>query len=169
MNDRGQLAVKLPLQGAVTADDDIGIWAQDHTGALQLIARKGQMIEVAPGDTRQVASLELGDINKLGQIAFHATFVGGGYGVFVSSQVALTPGDYDGDGSVATDDFALWKSTFGSAVDLLADGNGNGIVDAADYTVWRNHLSSTGPGSGAVACPSRPAHFHSASLLCWRS
>jgi hypothetical protein len=23
---------------------------------------------------------------------------------------------------------------------LDADGNGNGIVDAADYTVWRDHL-----------------------------
>ena len=36
-----------------------------------------------------------------------------------------------------------------------ADGNGNGIVDAADYTVWRDHLGqSAGAGSfAAVAVP----------------
>jgi hypothetical protein len=32
----------------------------------------------------------------------------------------------------------VWKTTFGSFVDLRADANRNGFVDAADYTVWKD-------------------------------
>jgi hypothetical protein len=120
---------------------------------LQLIAREGQMIEVAPGDSRQIQSLELADFNNLGQVAFHVTFVGGTYAAFVSSLVARSPGDYDANGSVGPEDYALWKSTFGSTVDLLADGNANGLVDAADYSIWRDHYSAAGGGSIAVPEP----------------
>ena len=30
------------------------------------------------------------------------------------------------------------KNTFGSTTNAAADGNGNGRVDAADYTIWRD-------------------------------
>ena len=46
--------------------------------------------------------------------------------------------DYDEDLDVDTDDYDLFVATFGSVVDLRADGNGNGVIDAADYTVWRD-------------------------------
>jgi hypothetical protein len=37
-----------------------------------------------------------------------------------------------------------WKTGVTDAVfELLGDYNGNGIVDAADYTVWRDHLGQT--------------------------
>ncbi|MGD9632128.1 MAG: Ig-like domain-containing protein [Pirellulales bacterium] len=58
--------------------------------------------------------------------------------IVVSSGVV---GDYDGDGVVTADDYATWKTDFGSIDELLADGNRNGRVDAADYTTWRNNLS----------------------------
>jgi hypothetical protein len=32
-------------------------------------------------------------------------------------------------------------TTFGSQSLLAADGNGNGIIDAADYTVWRDQFT----------------------------
>jgi hypothetical protein len=42
-----------------------------------------------------------------------------------------------------------WKSGVTDAVfELLGDYNGNGTVDAADYTVWRDHLGQTvAPGT----------------------
>ncbi|MCO6042571.1 hypothetical protein NG895_01495 [Aeoliella sp. ICT_H6.2] len=54
-------------------------------------------------------------------------------------------GDYDENGTVNAEDYALWLEQFGSSVLLGsgADGNQDGIVDLADYTLWRNHLGAT--------------------------
>lgn len=52
----------------------------------------------------------------------------------------LAVGDYDLDGEVEADDRLVWVDAFGSTTLLAADGSGNGTVDAADYTLWRDHL-----------------------------
>jgi hypothetical protein len=54
-------------------------------------------------------------------------------------------GDYDRNGIVNAADYNLWKASFGSVASLDADGNANGVVDAADYVVWRKTL-----GQGAL-------------------
>lgn len=69
------------------------------------------------------------------------------------AQSAVLAGDYDLNGTVNDDDYAIWRATFGTS-DLRADGNGNGIVDLADYVVWRNNLGATtgtGTASGDLA------------------
>jgi prepilin-type N-terminal cleavage/methylation domain-containing protein len=63
------------------------------------------------------------------------------------------PGDYDGNGAVEPADFDKWKTEFGMAVAVPgsgSDGNADGIVNAADYNVWRNYLGSGG-GAGSAA------------------
>jgi hypothetical protein len=62
--------------------------------------------------------------------------------------VHVVPGDYNHDGVVNTADYVVWRDTNGSNINLAADGSGNGIVDNADYTFWRSHFGQTG-GSGA--------------------
>jgi surface-anchored protein len=64
----------------------------------------------------------------------------------------LFVGDYDRDGSVGPEDYALWKASYGTDF-ADADGNGDGIVDAADYTIWRDHYSGIGGVGAAVPEP----------------
>jgi hypothetical protein len=91
-------------------------------------------------------------------------------------------GDYDDDTDVDHFDVAIWRTTYGSASELRADGNGDGTVDAADYVVWRNNFGSSitipphllGPTTGAsitVPEPAAPAAALVTISLCitwWR-
>ena len=49
-------------------------------------------------------------------------------------------GDYNYDGVVDAADYVVYRDTLGSTDNLAADGSGNGVVDAADAVVWREHF-----------------------------
>ena len=61
--------------------------------------------------------------------------------------------DYNGDGAVASDDYAAWRSNFGRTDWIYADGNRNGVVDAADYVLWRKSVAGQGTGAAMVQVP----------------
>lgn len=62
----------------------------------------------------------------------------------------LSAGDYNRDGIVNTADYAVWKADFGSTTKRDADGNDDGVVNAADYVIYRNTFGQTTvPGSGS--------------------
>lgn len=56
-------------------------------------------------------------------------------------------GDYQGDGWVDTADFTVWRDHSGSRVapGTGADGNGDGMINIEDYHVWRSRLGATDP------------------------
>lgn len=53
--------------------------------------------------------------------------------------VLEAPGDYDQNGVVEQNDYVVWSALYGTN-NASADGNGDGFVDAADYTIWRDNL-----------------------------
>jgi hypothetical protein len=59
-------------------------------------------------------------------------------------------GDYNDDGIVNAADYSVWRNSLGAVgSNLPADGNGNGSVDAGDYAIWKTHFGeSLGSGSG---------------------
>lgn len=61
--------------------------------------------------------------------------------------------DFNADGSVDTDDYSMWRKTFGTTVAPAegADANADGVIDAADYTVWRSAYDQALAASGATA------------------
>lgn len=55
-----------------------------------------------------------------------------------------TRGDYNGDGQVNAEDYAVWRDTYNSQAVIPgagADGNGDGQINAADYAVWRDNYA----------------------------
>jgi hypothetical protein len=67
------------------------------------------------------------------------------------------PGDADRNGVVQPADHDLWSARFGQTTQLSADHNGNMIMDAADYAVWRKFLGASAGAGGASGIPEPPA------------
>lgn len=107
LNSRGQIAFVGYLAGpGVHSSNDIGLWATDYQGVLQLIARTGDLMDIDDGpgvNLRTVYQLwfagESGNqdgrasgFNDLGQLAFMAMTLSPqdlSYGIFVSNTVAV--------------------------------------------------------------------------------
>lgn len=69
----------------------------------------------------------------------------------ISLSVVLA-GDYNNDGLVDAADYSRWRDTLGqTGAALAADGNGNGQVDAADYDVWRANFGQTAGAAASLA------------------
>jgi sugar lactone lactonase YvrE len=71
-------------------------------------------------------------------------------GIDYTPSLKTLAGDYNGDNTVDSADYAKWRTDNGKFVAQGngADGNSNGIVDTADYVLWRKAAVS---GSGSVA------------------
>ena len=103
LNASGHLAFMAVVGGPdiSAADGNVnGIWAEDVAGNLVLIARDGDLLEVAPGDVRTIQSLAFqantgnsdgqpSGFNDDGMIAFRARFADGSSGIFVSSVASI--------------------------------------------------------------------------------
>jgi T5SS/PEP-CTERM-associated repeat protein len=88
------------------------------------------------------------------------SLLGNGHGpfwtiVYTSTDVILKlvnspTGDYNHNGIVDAADYTLWRDTLGkTGIGLAADGDGNHVVDTGDYTVWKMHFGEAALGSGA--------------------
>lgn len=95
LNDLGQVAFFSRVSTSAR-----GIWATDREGVLHLVVKKGDLLEVTPGDFRTVNLLSFTGtgsssggrptgLNNKGQIAFWASFTDGSSGVFISNAVAV--------------------------------------------------------------------------------
>lgn len=62
-------------------------------------------------------------------------------------------GDYNGDGKVDAADYTAWRHALGeTGAGLAADGDRSGVVDGGDYAVWRSNFGNiAASGAGATA------------------
>lgn len=89
--------------------------------------------------------------------------------VLVEYLTLSTPlvGDYNDDGFVDAADYTVWRDSLGSSgADLPADGDGNLIVDQQDYVLWKTNFgSSAATGSPFVGAVPEPAALWTALLM----
>jgi len=149
LNGGGQIAFTCRLTGTgVDFSNDRGIWAQDLSGSLTLIAREGDLLDVnsdpSIDDIRTISGLGFSDgFNDRGQLVFLATFTDGTIGVFVSNAVAsVILGDCNLDGVVDFSDIPAFIAILQSGTFLeQADCNQDGVVDFSDILAFITILS----------------------------
>lgn len=61
---------------------------------------------------------------------------------FQVTLVAGLQGDYNGDGTVDAADYTVWREADERPI-MAADGNNDGTVDAEDYRLWRENFGAT--------------------------
>lgn len=76
-------------------------------------------------------------------------------------------GDYNLDGVVDAADYVVWRDTLGQSVPKGsgADGDGSGDVGSNDYMVWKTHFGESSPASAAIAAPEPAAR--NLACLAW--
>jgi hypothetical protein len=124
-NNAGQLAFLAELSDTANGPTaGRGLYFYDPVSGLTQIARTGDMLAGSTisnifyygtllTQTFQSPDTSLSGLNNLGQVAFAFALENGKNGIAIWTDTGL-PGDY----------------------------NGNGMVDAADFTVWRDHLAT---------------------------
>ncbi len=149
-NHKGQVAFIATVNDGV--QESHGVWAEDLSGELQLIAIDGQQIDVDPGPGIELEELcVLGaeqeiELNDRGQIAFFAELPSSGNipnVVLLSNAVAeQIVGDVNGDSIVNLLDVEPFVSRISNGnFSVEADINGDGAVNLLDVAPFVELLS----------------------------
>lgn len=80
------------------------------------------------------------------------------YGSTIASLAVALAGDYNDNGVIDAADYTVWRDLQAGAYDPRADGDTNGVVDVMDYNIWKANfgLSSGAGGGSGVGAASVP-------------
>jgi hypothetical protein len=76
---------------------------------------------------------------------------------FQVSPIPNAPGDYNNNGVVDAADYVLWRKTVASGYNAAADGNDDGVVNGSDYTYWRQRFGNPFASGAGSGAGSSPA------------
>jgi hypothetical protein len=100
-------------------------------------------------------ALSMSSLSDLGN-SFSTSIAGRTLQLFVIPALPPTlAGDYNDDGVVDAADYTVWRNNLGGS-SLTNETVTLGVVDAADYDEWKANYGSMSPGGGSAASPSVP-------------
>jgi hypothetical protein len=78
-------------------------------------------------------------------------------------------GDFNADGVIDAADYTIWRDTLSSTGDLRADSNGDGVVGPADYAIWLANYGafSSGENASSSQAPAVPEPTALALVAFW--
>jgi hypothetical protein len=85
----------------------------------------------------------------------------------VVPEPTIMPGDFNGDDVVNAADYIVWRKMLGRNVarGTSADGDGDGVVEMEDLDVWREEFGMAAPGGGSSVVPEPSTALALVSLL----
>ncbi len=155
MNDRGDLVFGW--------DDRVFLWNAETYPAGTLLAEVGTALQLPDGSSGTLRRVAVSQISTTNQLAdggdnLPVIYFGGSTNPGdLTSLLRLVPaptqdGDFNQDGVVNLADYSVWRDTLGSQTQLAADVDRDGSVGGGDYLVWRQNF-----GMAAAAPATLPA------------
>lgn len=151
----GQLTFTSFLKAAIN-DAGLVLFQAGLPGGSGLFLSDGvQLIEVMrPGRplagsiVQAVSLVEEDAVNAVGQVAYRAILEDGRDGIFLFTPFVV--GDYNVNGIVDAADYPVWRKNV-ATFNILPNDPIGGIIGAAHYNQWRSHFGQTiAGGSGAA-------------------
>jgi len=106
--------------------------------------------------SRQTGEWETVALTPLGGDLYRYDFLltGGSADLFRYSFLTGLLGDYNGNGVIDAADYTAWRDALAAGATSLLNDPTPGTVDESDFTYWRAHFGETsGSGAGAAAVP----------------
>jgi hypothetical protein len=161
LNESGQLLFAARTGTDASPSQNSSVWIRQPDGALQLIASRGDVLDVdnGPGlDLRTIQRVGFTGhkaaqrFTDCGDALLHALFTDGTEGLFVVSPEL--PGDFNGDATVDAADYVIWRKRDNSQV---------------GYDMWRANFGQSAQGiaaSSRLAAVPEPSVFSLAAAAC---
>lgn len=159
LNGKGDVAIKVKIKDG-TGQEIEGIMARHAKAGLRPVVLSGQILEIAPGDPREVSGgyfLDGGEIRGAGtdgrpvslgpegQFIALVHFTDQTYGIYHATLgEPECIADFDADGSLTIDDFVAFQTTFAVSMPA-ADVDCDGSLSISDFIVFQTLF--------ALGCP----------------
>jgi hypothetical protein len=152
INNAGEVAFIGELRQTASGAVEYGLFVF-RAGEIVSIARTGQPL--AGSTIESIAQLQDGRMhsrgfNNLGELAFQVELANQKHVIMFYSPSDNLAGDYNADGVVNAADYTVWRDHLGSTVSLINETVSVGQIDAEDYQVWRTNFGATA-GMGSVS------------------
>lgn len=141
-------------QGGLQNEENPVAWIDLANGSyFHLIGNQEPAIGHPNGFLTTLDTLYIADMSPSGGLGSAQANTGRIYAV--RSLLAELLGDYNRSGLVDAADYVVWRDTLGSSTQLAADGDQSGTVDQGDYAVWRRAFGAAA-GASASDTPQSP-------------
>ncbi len=138
--------------------DPVGQGWDPAGGASATAIAEGRLLDtatIAAGADISLGAAYNGSVNAE-DIRFRYRLDNGMFVLGDVSYIGVAPegleGDFNADGIVDAADYVLWRNNLGQPEGVLSgNGDGSGTVDVGDYTLWKGKYGQTSPGALAVA------------------
>jgi len=112
------------------------------------------------------AGLTAGGLTLAGPASDSFNLVVDGSDLVLQSLGSSVAGDYSGNGLVDAADYNIWRDTFGQSVPIGtgADGVANGVIDELDYEFWKGRFGISATATGSGQTVPEPASILLAML-----
>jgi PEP-CTERM motif len=150
-------AINVYFDGSTSTDFlDATNWTPEHAPGSNLFDTYGiddGLSATMSSGSPIINALRVGSVDKThstGPTHFgRLTISGGTLGVIGVNSLSIgrenplyypVSGDYNEDTVVDAADYTIWRDTLGSMTDLRADGDNSGTIDAPDFTYWKSQF-----------------------------